>query len=252
MNRQWKVLFPPYSPNDNPGLELYTNGQVTDLVQNGDTVTAQVDHFPVKLLLEHGTPVEMHCACPRTQELCTHMAALLYAIEQPEESWEKELDDLVGYMLDHPCIEQVDSMELNEDIADALQHALLPLLRDGQLLHAMKLVGSVYETAIEHRLDPRCDGEFFSLSEHCVKTWQKIFDRAAPAQREDMRLWFWKYCQHWSWRKVSMLTKCLFDLPWHPTQQKKNLKQFEQMLTGRPDDDPMREVYQRVKASLNS
>ncbi len=183
MNDAWKCLFPALG---NSGLPLFAGGKVTALTQNDRNICADVDGFAVEILLDgEGNPVQMRCPCPRTHELCPHMAAVLYAIEKPVDCWSNELERLMSRYYEPGFCDPLDGFELMEDIKAAVIH----LLREPDA-NGWKAICKVYLFSRERCNSQRCiDTSFHTLPGFAEKALCIIFERLSAQDKAQMRSW---------------------------------------------------------------
>lgn len=232
MNHLWKYHFVDDIQETGgdtleKGFALYANGRVTQLTQSGNVFQAAVDGCLVELTLADGSPSSMTCTCPqaRNGENCAHMAAVLYATDQPKETWEKDLHRMVRYLFEQEYrIDHGEAYDLMDDMASCLQHALLPLIQNGEIRPAMELVGQAYEVGMVFWWDPDIDPDYSILVEYCETLWRKMFDLVTPAQREEMRLWFWEYYHNWHWDAGTLIAEFILSFAWDERQQAENRK----------------------------
>lgn len=183
MDNAWKSLFPTIG---NLGLPLFAGGKVTLLSENDGTVHAHVDGFQVEILLDGDcTPVQMCCSCPRTHELCPHMAAVLYALEEPADSWSNVLERLMSQYDAPGFCDPLDGFELAEDIKAAVIH----LLRKPET-NEWKAICKLYFFVFERCNSQRCiDMSLRALVGFAEKALCITFQQLSAQQQAQMRTW---------------------------------------------------------------
>ena len=96
MNHQWKHYFKPWILER--GREYYHDNRVTKLIYTEKQIQARVggsEEYCVEILLSNGMPVDMYCDCLYADggENCKHMAAVLFAVEAKEYTFETDSDE---------------------------------------------------------------------------------------------------------------------------------------------------------------
>ena len=96
MNRQWKNYFKPWILER--GREYYHENCVSKLIHTEKEIQARVEgseEYCVEIQLAKGMPVDMFCDCPYADggENCKHMAAVLFAVEAKEYTFETDSDE---------------------------------------------------------------------------------------------------------------------------------------------------------------
>ena len=232
------------------GLALYAEEKVNALVSEDNRATANVDGFSVALTLrEDGRCVQEKCTCPRTEQHCGHIAAVLYALEKPDISWEQELDQMLKYIYQKEYLEHEEAWDLAENMADALQHVLLENQAPEQLENALHWLGKVYHFAMEWQYDPDIDPDYSQLVAFCEAAFQKLFDRLSPQQREQMRLWFLDYIGHTYPEHLYYTVNYFFQFPWEA--EKENLQALSQCAGKLPKNHPLHRLLAERQANLH-
>ena len=96
MNHQWKNYFKPWILER--GRAYYRDNCVTKLIHTENEIQARVEgseEYCVEIQLTDGMPIDMSCDCPYADggENCKHMAAVLYAVEAKEYTFETDFDE---------------------------------------------------------------------------------------------------------------------------------------------------------------
>lgn len=96
MNYQWKNYFKPWILER--GREYYHDNCVTILIHTENEIQARVEgseEYCVEIQLSNGMPVDMFCDCPYADggENCKHMAAVLFAVEAKEYTFEEDSEE---------------------------------------------------------------------------------------------------------------------------------------------------------------
>ena len=121
MNHQWKNYFKPWILER--GRTYYRDNCVTKLIYTENEIQAKVEgseEYCVEIQLSDGMPVDMFCDCPYADggEKCKHMAAVLFAVEAKEytfeENSEEEENDSEYDSLWAEAIEQLPEQTLRE------------------------------------------------------------------------------------------------------------------------------------------
>ena len=121
MNHQWKNYFKPWILER--GRTYYRDNCVTKLIYTENEIQAKVEgseEYCVEIQLSDGMPVDMFCDCPYADggEKCKHMAAVLFAVEAKEytfeENSEEEKNDSEYDSLWAEAIEQLPEQTLRE------------------------------------------------------------------------------------------------------------------------------------------
>lgn len=96
MNHQWKNYFKPWILER--GRQYYRDNCVSQLIHTEKEIHARVEGseaYCVEIQLSNGMPVDMLCDCPYADggENCKHMAAVLFAVEAEEYTFETDSDE---------------------------------------------------------------------------------------------------------------------------------------------------------------
>lgn len=164
-------------------------------------------------------------------------------------SWEQELDQMLKYIYQQVYLDHADACELAENMADALQHVLQENKAPEQLENALYWLGRVYHFAVEWQYDPDIDPDYSELAEFCESAFQKLFDRLAPQQREQMRLWFLDYIGKTYPENVCYIVKFFFQFPWGA--EKENLQALFKRAERLPENHFLHSLLAERQASIH-
>ena len=116
------------------------------------------------------------------------------------------------------------------DIVEYLEESLIPLLIEGKLLDAAKLVMTVYGTAFSQDMDDS-DGGLANVSDACRESLEKILYLAEPQQERKIFYMLHEFLEGSDWDYGSDdLEELILSLNWSEELQQKNLQYLDDNL----------------------
>lgn len=116
------------------------------------------------------------------------------------------------------------------DIVEYLEESLIPLLIEGKLLDAAKLVMTVYGTAFSQDMDDS-DGGLANVSDACRESLEKILYLSEPQQERKIFYMLHKFLEGSDWDYGSDdLEELILTLNWSEELQQKNLQYLDDNL----------------------
>ena len=116
------------------------------------------------------------------------------------------------------------------DIVEYLEESLMPLLSEGKLLDAAKLVMTVYGTAFSQDMDDS-DGGLSHVSDACREALGKILYLAEPQQERRIFYMLHEFLEGSDWNYGSDdLEELILSLDWSRELQQKNLEYLDDNL----------------------
>lgn len=143
-------------------------------------------------------------------------------------------DDLEQIILDHSdyrgWLSYDRTYNCMMDIVEYLEESLIPLLIEGKLLDAVKLVMTVYGTAFSQDVDDS-DGGFSHVSDACRDGLGKILYLAEPQQERKIFYMLHEFLEGSNWDYGSDdLEELILALNWSAELQQKNLQYLDDNL----------------------
>ena len=163
--------------------------------------------------------------------------------------WQNELEQIISDHTDyHGWLDYDQAYDCMVEVSDYLEECLPPLLMNGQIVDAAKLVMTVYGTAWGQDMDDS-DGGLTVVSEVCRETLVKILSLADAQQERMIFELLHEFMEDSNWNYGSDdLEQVIFSLDWSPELQQRNMDYLDENL------DPWRmcqraELMERLGAS---
>lgn len=143
-------------------------------------------------------------------------------------------DDLEQIILDHSdyrgWLSYDRAYNCMMDIVEYLEESLIPLLIEGKLQDAAKLVMTVYGTAFSQDMDDS-DGGLTNVSDACRESMEKILYLADPQQERKIFYMLHEFLEGSDWDYGSDdLEELILSLNWSEELQQKNLQYLDDNL----------------------
>ncbi len=136
--------------------------------------------------------------------------------------WEQKLEQMLHFIYQQVHLDPADTYDFAKEIADALQYVLAQRQLPGQLTDVLDWIGKVYSFAVEWCFDRDICGDYSYALEYCERAFGQIFHTLAPAEREQMRLWFLGYIEHTYPENLYYIVSFFLRFPWNA--EKENLQ----------------------------
>lgn len=145
--------------------------------------------------------------------------------------WQDELEQIISDHTDyHGWLDYDQAYDCMVEVAEYLEECLPPLLTNGQVVDAAKLVMTVYGAAWGQDMDDS-DGGLTIVSEHCREALVKILSLANAQQERKIFDLLHEFMEDSNWNYGSDdLEDLVLSLNWSPMLQQKNLEYLDDNL----------------------
>lgn len=145
--------------------------------------------------------------------------------------WQNELEQIISDHTDyHGWLDYDEAYDCMVEVAEYLEECLPPLLMNGQVVDAAKLVMTVYGVAWGQDMDDS-DGGLTVVSEHCREALVKILSLSDAQQERKIFDLLHEFMEdsHWNYGSDDLEDMILL-LDWSPKLQQKNLEYLDDNL----------------------
>ena len=145
--------------------------------------------------------------------------------------WQDELEQIISDHADyHGWLDYDQAYDCMVEVAEYLEECLPPLLTDGQVVDAAKLVMTVYGAAWGRDMDDSAGG-LTVVSEHCREALVKILSLADAQQERKIFDLLHEFMEDSNWNYgPDDLEDLVLSLNWSPMLQQKNLEYLDDNL----------------------
>lgn len=248
------------------GKAYWKDGAVTSLQKTENSIAASVNGseiYHVEITMSGNTPGAMYCDCPYADkgEFCKHMAAVLYAAEEPapelpekrttekvvetlqgkpigtvsgsgdRKQWKADLQTIVHRHKRSGYIDYRHAYGCMMELCEYLEGVCPTLLVSGAVSDAAVLTELVYTTAFSQSIDDS-DGGLSQVSCCCTEAWKQILEMASDEQIQTIFSSLHKQLANAKWEYgTSDLEDVILTLDWPVTLLQKHLAWLDKNMT---------------------